>query len=101
MNREQWLLKRCNETLSLVMLHERTKDSFGKGQDMEMHYGEMCSLLVSLCTPTELEQHHWVNVNKEGLEEESFKTPSTDTRKHQFTNANTKSSLTNNFIKEQ
>lgn len=69
------------------MLHERTKDSFGKGQDMEMHYGEMCSLPVSLCTPSELEQHHWVNLNEDSERKLPQRRFSVNTLKHQLTNA--------------
>lgn len=47
MNREPQLLKCCNESLSLVLVYKQTKDSFGKGEDMEMHHGEMHCL--SLC----------------------------------------------------
>lgn len=38
--REQWLLKCCDATLSLRLVSEQTKDTFGEGEDMEMHNGD-------------------------------------------------------------
>lgn len=51
---EHWLLKCCNATLSLALVSQQTKDSFGRGEDMEMHYGDtgkMYSLSLSFPPP--------------------------------------------------
>lgn len=45
---EQWLLKCCNATLSLALVSEQTKDSFGEGEDMEMHNGDTGGMWYSL-----------------------------------------------------
>lgn len=41
---EQWVLKCCNATLSLALLSELTKDSFGKGDDVEMYNGDAADM---------------------------------------------------------